>query len=241
MSCPHLETIACLVAPEPSQVVQREECTQCFDSQDLPLGIEVCLSCFNGACSEPVKHHAQTHISRLGHKFTLNVKRKPRPSSQRTGDEEPPTKITKLAIVDKDEDDMYETSVVVKCWACEPERGHRTMRSFSAAHQAEIQSWRWVPPCVHTLTLKPTSTPIPAARLRQCGLCDLKENLWLCLICGSVGCGRRQYDGSGGNGHALQHWNSSMHTVCIKLGTITPEGNAGAVCVRVFVSEADAQ
>jgi len=55
----------------------------------------------------------------------------------------------------------------------------------------------------------------------------LKENLWLCLTCGSLGCGRQQFGGLGGNGHGLAHYKASGHAVSVKLGTITPEGGAG--------------
>ncbi|KAG5735611.1 Ubiquitin carboxyl-terminal hydrolase 14 [Termitomyces sp. T112] len=248
MSCPHLESIARLSAPKLSQSVHREECTQCFDSQDLPPGIEVCLSCFNGACSEPLKHHAQTHIQRSGHHYTLNVKRKPKPSSQRTEDDEPPAKMTKLAIVGDREEDRYETSTVVKCWACEPEKGRElpeavaepkikslvdgVMHSLSSARQSEVKSWEEeITPCEHTLTLNQSITfPIPASGLAQCASCDLKENLWLCLTCGSLGCGRQQFGGAGGNGHGLEHWRSTRHPVSVKLGTITPEGGADVYC-----------
>lgn len=69
----------------------------------------------------------------------------------------------------------------------------------------------------------------PYAGLAHCSSCDLKENLWLCLACGSLGCGRQQYGGVGvsGNGHGLAHFKSTGHGVSVKLGTITPEGNAG--------------
>ena len=63
--------------------------------------------------------------------------------------------------------------------------------------------------------------------LAHCSKCDLKENLWLCLTCGALGCGRKLYGGVGGNGHALSHFEESAHPLCVKLGTITPEGNAG--------------
>jgi ubiquitin carboxyl-terminal hydrolase 5/13 len=43
--------------------------------------------------------------------------------------------------------------------------------------------------------------------------CDQTTNLWLCLACGFVGCGRRHCDGSGGNGHALLH-----SQACAQLG-----------------------
>ena len=66
--------------------------------------------------------------------------------------------------------------------------------------------------------------------LAQCSECDLQQNLWLCLTCGSLGCGRKNYDGSGGNGHGLKHYEETKHAVCVKLGTITPEGDADIFC-----------
>jgi ubiquitin carboxyl-terminal hydrolase 5/13 len=48
------------------------------------------------------------------------------------------------------------------------------------------------------------------------------------MTCGSLGCGRPLYGGLGGNGHGLHHFNETGHTVNVKLGTITPEGGAGA-------------
>lgn len=67
----------------------------------------------------------------------------------------------------------------------------------------------------------------PASGLAHCGKCDLKENLWLCLTCGNLGCGRSQYGGLGGNSHGLVHFEESHHPVSVKLGTITAEGTAG--------------
>ncbi len=61
----------------------------------------------------------------------------------------------------------------------------------------------------------------------HCADCELGENLWLCLVCGNLGCGRQQYGGTGGNGHGLAHFDATGHGVACKLGTITPEGTAG--------------
>lgn len=66
--------------------------------------------------------------------------------------------------------------------------------------------------------------------LGHCSLCDLKENLWLCLQCGNLGCGRQQFGGVGGNGHGVKHTELSGHAVAVKLGSITPEGNADIYC-----------
>ena len=61
-------------------------------------------------------------------------------------------------------------------------------------------------------------------------MCELKENLWLCLTCGNLGCGRSQYGGVGGNGHGLRHTELTSHAVAVKLGSITPEGTADVYC-----------
>ncbi|KAF8067078.1 hypothetical protein FPV67DRAFT_1497798 [Lyophyllum atratum] len=248
MRCSHLDQLSRLQPPRLSQSVNREECTQCFDSQDLPAGIEVCLTCFNGGCTDPAKHHARTHVQKSGHKFTLNVKRKLKPSAKRAEDEEPPAKMTKLAIVEDREEDKYETSTVVKCWACDPEKGLEipeavkdlkvrslvdgVMHSMSSARQSEVSAWEEeILPCEHTFALHQQATGhIPASGLAHCSACDLKENLWLCLTCGSLGCGRQQFGGLGGNGHGLAHFESTGHGVSVKLGTITPEGSADVYC-----------
>lgn len=61
-------------------------------------------------------------------------------------------------------------------------------------------------------------------------MCDLKENLWLCLQCGNLGCGRSQFGGVGGNSHGLEHTKHTSHSVAVKLGSITPEGTADIYC-----------
>ncbi|KAI4164815.1 MAG: hypothetical protein LQ342_001448 [Letrouitia transgressa] len=61
-------------------------------------------------------------------------------------------------------------------------------------------------------------------------MCDLKENLWLCLQCGNLGCGRAQFGGSRGNSHGLEHFNHTSHAVAVKLGSITSEGTADIYC-----------
>ena len=61
-------------------------------------------------------------------------------------------------------------------------------------------------------------------------MCDHKENLWLCLSCGHLGCGRAQYGGAGGNSHGLAHGTQTRHPVAVKLGSITADGNADVYC-----------
>lgn len=66
--------------------------------------------------------------------------------------------------------------------------------------------------------------------LGGCSMCNLKENLWMCLECGNLGCGRAQFGVVKGNGHGLKHTELTNHAVAVKLGSITPEGTADIYC-----------
>src|SRR5699024_3313437 len=63
-------------------------------------------------------------------------------------------------------------------------------------------------------------------------MCDLKENLWLCLECGNPGCGRSQLGGVGGNCHALAHSDMPPHAVAVQLGSISADGSADIYCYK---------
>ncbi|KAI4185128.1 MAG: hypothetical protein LQ346_005972 [Caloplaca aetnensis] len=49
--------------------------------------------------------------------------------------------------------------------------------------------------------------------LNECAICRSDANLWICLICGSVGCGR--YDAA----HAFLHYQQTSHTFAMDLAT----------------------
>lgn len=218
-------------------------------------GVDVCLSCFNGGCPSEERHHSRNHQQRSGHPFTLNIRRRPKPTIKRDDGAEPPAK--RLAIQEEREEDKYNHSAELKCWLCDPQNGsivsgaldngkgaelkNAIMTSLSSARQSEVKSWEEdIEACEHTLTLhQPDSHPIPAEGLAQCSKCDLKENLWLCLACGNLGCGRAQFGGVSGNGHALLHYNESGHAPAVKLGTITPEGTADVYCYKCDDSKMD--
>jgi len=58
----------------------------------------------------------------------------------------------------------------------------------------------------------------------KCMKCDIVDNLWLNLTDGSILCGRKYHDGTGGNNHAADHFDETKHPLSVKLGTITPQG-----------------
>ncbi|TNN69091.1 Ubiquitin carboxyl-terminal hydrolase 13 [Liparis tanakae] len=58
----------------------------------------------------------------------------------------------------------------------------------------------------------------------KCQKCVMRENLWLNLTDGAVLCGKWFFDGSGGNGHALDHYKETKYPLAVKIETITPDG-----------------
>ena len=62
----------------------------------------------------------------------------------------------------------------------------------------------------------------------KCSKCDLTNNLWLNLTDGNIGCGRRYFDGTGGNDHGLGHFKETGYPLSVKLGTITANGAGNA-------------
>ena len=237
MDCPHALSHD-LRPPRPNQSVYREDCTQCFDSRDDEAGLDVCLTCFNGGCAGD-RNHSFLHYSSTGHPLVLNIKQI-RKQIQR---DEPPPKLTKLAIAAETEEDKYDTIKRVKCHACgiqnlDKARGDLAavvdgiMKALTFANSEEVKAWEQeFTPCEHTLCLEQQpSRHIESQILGSCSSCELKENLWLCLVCGNLGCGRAQFGGVGGNSHGLAHSKNSNHGVAVKLGSITPEGNADVYC-----------
>ncbi|KAG5551182.1 hypothetical protein RHGRI_009572 [Rhododendron griersonianum] len=63
----------------------------------------------------------------------------------------------------------------------------------------------------------------------KCAKCDKTENLWLNLTDGMILCGRSNWDGSGGNNHAIEHFKETGYPVAVKLGTITADLDAAEV------------
>jgi ubiquitin carboxyl-terminal hydrolase 5/13 len=106
----------------------------------------------------------------------------------------------------------------------------RIKQAPSASTADALSSWELkITECPHckTLTQDPSPRRITATK---CLECDLDRGLWLCLVCGNIGCGRKNFDGSGGNGHGLTHFINTGHELSVKLGTISPDGRADVFC-----------
>ena len=157
--------------------------------------------------------------------------------------DEPPPKISKIAIAAETEADRYDYTTSVRCHDCNIEDVDKSagklsvvvdgvMKASTFSRQEEVKAWEQeFTSCEHILTLQQeTPRKIQSQDLGQCSMCDLRENLWLCLHCGNLGCGREQFGGMKGHSHGLAHADASGHGVAVKLGSITSEGTADIYC-----------
>ena len=103
----------------------------------------------------------------------------------------------------------------------------------SHSKRAEVESaagtWEGDPikvsPFAATLSQLDNGVKVPP-RGWKCQRCPLTTNLWMNLTDGAIHCGRRFFDGSGGNNHAVDHYQATQYPLAVKLGTITADGKA---------------
>jgi ubiquitin carboxyl-terminal hydrolase 5/13 len=169
----------------------------------------------------------------------LNIKR----TRKKVKRDEPPQKITKLSIAAETETDRYDTTTQVKCYECGVDDVDTTsgklaelvdavLKANTFARQEEVKAWEQeLTVCEHTLCLEQeVARQIESQTLGHCSECELNENLWLCLTCGNLGCGRQQFGGVGGNSHGVGHTKTTSHPVAVKLGSLTADGTADIYC-----------
>ncbi|KAK1843782.1 ubiquitin carboxyl-terminal hydrolase [Colletotrichum chrysophilum] len=152
--------------------------------------------------------------------------------------------MSKLAIAAETEEDRFDTTTTVKCLECNQELDRTSdklanvvdgiMKANTFSRKEEVKAWEQeLTSCEHILLMQQSEPrTIQSGDLGHCSACDLHENLWLCLECGNLGCGRKQMGGVDGNSHALAHSTESGHGVAVKLGSITPEGTADVYCYK---------
>ncbi|KPI95696.1 Ubiquitin carboxyl-terminal hydrolase 5 [Papilio xuthus] len=244
---PHLPKIK---IPAPQQIVYKDECVYSFDNPESETGLYVSLTSFLGFG----RNYVEQYFQKTGNPVFLHIQREktPIPEPEVTGDG-PEKKITRLAIgveggfepdICKPKytyTDHYNIVVLPGFYTFPwpdpslPEVIKKSVQAiinaespFKMAEMAALQgTWdgerREV--SVHAVNLQQldNNVKIPPSGWK-CAKCELTTNLWLNLTDGSILCGRRFFDGSGGNDHAVEHYRDTGFPLAVKLGTITPDG-----------------
>lgn len=242
--CKHIHDDKIYKANLKGFTIYKDECVYCFEGSNSEAGLNLCLTCYIGTCANYLDRnifdHTDIHKQKTSHVVYLNIKQ----TKEKV--DAPKTDINKIAI-NKEGGGIIDVEVVTHsyrliCTDCQiveedvPEQYNTLIKAIedhhSAYKQAQLEAWELeLKMCPHSRNI--TQTPQNSAYqvdLDKCSDCDLKSNLWLCLTCGNIGCGRKNYDGSGGNNHGINHYKSSMHPISIKVGTLGGESIPSAYC-----------
>lgn len=136
--------------------------------------------------------------------------------------------------------DEYEQIIEVRCLVCKKVLEYEQdedinnlvisiLNAPSESEKSNKKAWEEdIATCEHALTLKQNEEiNIEEKNKNKCSNCDLKSNLWLCLTCGNISCGRKE---TGGNEHAIEHFKKSGHPLVVKIGTISNDSEASLYC-----------
>jgi len=244
-----LEFLRCMsyFIPRGGDRVFKDECLLCYDSPYSDGGIFVSFSTLQGFCKEHVKLFTQKH----GKEGFLHLMKVPRPVAKALADEPAAKKPTKLAIgvedgfdLEKDKVQYDDVNSVVILNHDGSENAHFQLPNQELPemvliavkaildHQGNymnesVASWeedkRKVSKHADSLLQLDNGVKIPP-RGWKCSKCDMVENLWMNLTDGTILCGRRYFDGSGGNNHAVEYYQETKYPLAVKLGTITQDG-----------------
>lgn len=215
-----------------------------FDNaENTPRGLDVCMSCFQAFSRTEHRNWTSEHYQKKRHLLFLNIKKSLKPESDRPSpflldlaDTRLP-KAPKLEIVQQTDLDLYLTTYAVYVSPLDAELDlescpdatrnlvDQILLANSANTDNDIQAWEHeVFACEHSSSLDPTHESGSNADVSICSACELTLNLWVCLSCGSVSCGRAQFGTDiKGNSHALAHYEQTGHAVAAKLGSLSAE------------------
>ncbi|GCC22776.1 hypothetical protein chiPu_0001166 [Chiloscyllium punctatum] len=237
---PYMPTIR---VPRSGDRVYKSECAFSFDSPESEGGIYVCMSTFLGFGRE----HVERHYRKTGQCVYMHLKRTIKEKATGASGGGVPKKKSQIIFeLEKNEDlnnedyeyedeaklvifpDHYEIPLpnieelpALVTIACDA-----VLAARSPFEKQDSESWEEeLKDSKHENNLQQldNGVRIPPSGWK-CAWCDLRENLWLNLTDGTILCGKWFFDGSGGNGHALQHYRETGYPLAVKLGTITPDG-----------------
>lgn len=241
--------------PSAGDRIFKDECFYSFDSPESKDGLYVCMEKFLGFGRKFVENYSQTSGRKvfLHMKRTKVPKEEPAASAEEGDKSGIPEKVSRMAIgveggfdVEAKKYDVIEENAIVslpdfKSFSLDDQEvplsvslaAKGILSADSATRRAELEaasaSWDGevlkVSAHAENLLQLDNGVKIPPKGWK-CSRCELCTNLWLNLTDGAINCGRRFFDGSGGNNHAVDHYNDTKYPLAVKLGTITADGKA---------------
>lgn len=221
-----------IVIPTASTRVFKDDCMFSFDTALDPQGLDICMTCHQ-AFSRGEFKYTQMHSEFYDHDIFLNYKKIRKVQK----DEEQPYKMIKLEVKETSKNDLFESKYALYNQKLDKsleypnkdlpvkvsQAAEAIINATSSAKKEEIMSWEQeIKPCKHSSAIK--QNVIADLQLKQCTSCELTENLWICLHCGNLGCGRHQFGGVAGNSHAMTHQKEHPdHAVAVKLGSLSSD------------------
>jgi ubiquitin carboxyl-terminal hydrolase 5/13 len=210
------------------------------------------LTCFGGYCRDSFyngKSHAEWHTLKSGHVHYAIIRKTPKPVDPEA---KQPSKVA-IGVAGGAVEEEFDFRATWWCQACDEEvdnapdiinvlLGH-VLRSDSAFKGEKLASWEAERnPCVHVIQLDQSlalNAPVAEKGSAKCSACDISQSLWVCLSCGALGCSRRVFDGSGGNNHAVAHFESTKHPLVVKTGSVDADGSCDVHCYACDEEVAD--
>eukprot|EP00026_Physarum_polycephalum_P002958 Phypoly_transcript_02967.p1 GENE.Phypoly_transcript_02967~~Phypoly_transcript_02967.p1 ORF type:complete len:805 (+),score=171.44 Phypoly_transcript_02967:45-2459(+) len=240
--------------PTNSTKIYKDECVYSFQTPESEGGLYVCMNDFLGFSLKYVDLHYQK-TKRGIYLQIVNVPKPQQKTEEQPKEGEPPRK--KPAILgigveggfDAEAGPTeYETTYKIYLHPTKtylpypdpnlPEKVQKSAQGIiegqSSSRKDEVTSWvaEKCAPSKYAANLKQLDNAfkVPPSGWR-CAVegCDKTENLWMNLTDGYIACGRRNFDGTGGNGHAQAHYDATGFPLSVKLGTIAEGGKVADV------------
>ncbi|GMJ01489.1 ubiquitin-specific protease 14, TITAN6, TARANI, phosphate deficiency root hair defective1 [Hibiscus trionum] len=227
--------------PEPTNRIYKQECCISFDSPRSEGGLFVDMNTFLAFG----KDHVGWNYEKTGNPVYLHIKQ----TKKLVSEDRPLKKPTLLAIgidggFDNNEPEYEETHniVILPSYATLPfpsvelpEKVRLAVDAILMAEGAErkeqVAAWTADKKQIsaYAMDLRQIGDVVVPPSGWKCAKCDKRDNLWLNLTDGMILCGRRNWDGTGGNDHAVEHYKETGYPLAVKLGTITSDLEAADV------------
>ncbi|KAK4714796.1 hypothetical protein R3W88_020703 [Solanum pinnatisectum] len=222
--------------PEPTTRIYKHECCISFDTPKSEGGLFVDMSTFLAFGRD----YVDWNYEKTGNPIYLHIKQ----TKKADAEDRPSKKPTLLAIgldggFDNSEpqyEEFYEIvilpdNVTLPFPSVElPEKVRLAVDAILLAEGAErkeqLASWtadkKLVSKYATDLQQLDNGVAVPPVGWK-CAKCDKTDNLWLNLTDGTILCGRKNWDGTGGNDHAVNHYKETGYPLAVKLGTVTAD------------------